>query len=386
MKKNFLYLFTVLCTLSFFTACGDDDDPIPTPTPDPDPTPEQVLDVNATYSEDKLALKYGDSDLLGKEVTFATEDGKTATITMKGTLDLAALMGMFSKADQEMFMAPGVIPGEVKTTLSDVKLTLSGEKYTFEGEYTGASGVKASYSGEVQKDKLTMAVKATMPTNDLVGTWALAPIIPGDEAGSANKSQPINFVWQSDAMVDLSALGMGELPVSAVAGLAGSLFLSPELAKVLQSITYQEDGNIVASYKKAGATDWATSPINLAQYYIADGKMYVQLNISQIIALVQSTKANAVDLPTIITQFLPLLSNGVPLDYTVANGTAQITANKDLLIPVLGLLSNELISGKILGAVPENMQPLVAGVMAQLPTILEKTTDVNTTLYLVKQQ
>lgn len=26
MKKNLLYLFTVLCTLSFFTACSDDDD------------------------------------------------------------------------------------------------------------------------------------------------------------------------------------------------------------------------------------------------------------------------------------------------------------------------------------------------------------------------
>lgn len=378
MKKNFLYLFTVLCTLSFFTACSDDDD-------DPK-VPENVLDVNASYSGDKLALKYGDSDLLGKAVTFATEDGKTATITMKGDLDIQAIIALLTKESQEIFTAPGVIPGEVKTTLSNVQLTQSGEKYTFEGEYTGASGVKATYSGEVQKDKLTMAVKATMPSNDLVGTWALAPIIPGDEAGSANKSQPINFVWQSDAMVDLSAVGFGQLPVSAVAGLAGSLFLSPELAKVLQTITYQEDGNIVASYKKAGAADWANSPINLAQYYVANGKIYVQLNISQIVALVQSTKAGAADLPTIIAQFLPLLSNGVPLDYTVANGAAQITANKDLMMPVLGLLSNELIGGKILSAIPEDMQPLVKGIMAQLPTILESTTDVNTTLYLVKQQ
>lgn len=377
MKKNFLYLFTVLCTLSFFTACGDDDDP---------KVPENVLDVNAAYSGDKLALKYGDSDLLGKEVTFATEDGKTATITMKGNLDIQALIAQLTKESQEIFTAPGVIPGEVKTTLSNVQLTLSGDKYTFEGEYTGASGVKATYSGEVQKDKLTMNVKATMPSNDLLGTWALAPIIPGDDAGSANKSQPFNLVWQSNELVDLSAMGFGKLPVSSVAGLAGSLFISPELAKVLQSITYQEDGNIVASYKKAGAADWANSPINLAQYYVANGKIYVQLNISQILALVQSTKADASDWSTIIAQFLPYLSNGVPLDYTVANGAAQITANKDLLLPVLGLLSNEMIGGKIISAVPENMQPLVTGVMAQLPAILESTTDVNATLYLVKQQ
>lgn len=385
MKKNFLYLFTVLCTLSFFTACGDDDDPIPTPTPDPDPTPEQVLDVNATYSEDKLALKYGDSDLLGKEITFATEDGKTATITMKGTLDLAALMGMFSKADQEMFMAPGVIPGEVKTTLSDVKLTLSGEKYTFEGEYTGASGVKASYSGEVQKDKLTMAVKATMPSNDLVGTWALAPFAPTAEPAS----MPIVFNWESSTPIKIDGTIVGtagdiELPMNTLLQGLNVGKVSPLLAGALQTITYQEDGNIVASYKKAGATDWATSPINLAQYYIADGKMYVQLNITQIIALVKSTKADSG--LSGITQLLPLLSNGVPLDYTAANGVAQITAGKDLLLPILGLMTDETIGGMILGAIPDNMKPIAQGIVAQLPGIMATTTDVSSTLILIKQQ
>lgn len=378
MKRNFLYLFTVLCTLSFFTACGDDDDP---------KVPENVLDVNAAYSGDKLALKYGDSDLLGKEVTFATEDGKTATITMKGNLDIQALIAQLTKESQEIFTAPGVIPGEVKTTLSNVQLTLSGDKYTFEGEYTGASGVKATYSGEVQKDKLTMNVKATMPSNDLLGTWKLAPIAPTAQPAS----MPIVLNWESTTPVKfeepvMGIIPAGEYPINTLLSMLNSFLVSPKLAGALQSITYQEDGNIVASYKKAGAADWANSPINLAQYYVANGKIYVQLNISQILALVQSTKADASDWSTIIAQFLPYLSNGVPLDYTVANGAAQITANKDLLLPVLGLLSNEMIGGKIISAVPENMQPLVTGVMAQLPAILESTTDVNATLYLVKQQ
>lgn len=174
MKKNFLYLFAVLCTLSFFTACGDDDDPTPNPTPDPDPTPEQpaVLDVNAAYSATTLDLTYSDSPLLGKEVTFKTEDGKTATITMAGTFDMSIIGGLLSSKTEVATpsMAPGVILGEVSTTLSNVALTLSGEKYTFEGEYTGQSGVKATYSSEVTKGKLTMGIKATMPANDLVGT------------------------------------------------------------------------------------------------------------------------------------------------------------------------------------------------------------------------
>lgn len=362
MKKNFLYLFTVLCTLSFFTACSDDDDP-------KDPN---VLDVNAAYSGDKLDLKYGDSALLGKEITFDTKDGKTATITMKGLFNLSDIT---PKSTVVPAMAPGVIPGEITTTISDVPLILSGEKYTFEGEYTGAAGVKATYSGEVQKDKLTMAVKATMPSNELVGTWALAPL-------AVPTSMPIVINWESSTLLKLDqpimSIPAGEYPVNTVLQGLNVGVISPKLAGALQSITYQEDGNIVASYKKAGASDWATSPINLAQYYIVNGKMYVQLNIAQIMDLVASSKAVNNPLAGLTT----FLSAGVPLNYTVANGVAQITADKELLLPLMGLITSDSFAGIIGQLIPEAYQ----GLMTQLPGILATTTDVNATLYLVKQK
>lgn len=375
MKKNFLYLFTVLCTLSFFTACSDDDD---------DPKDPTVLDVNTAYSGDKLDLKYGDSALLGKEITFDTKDGKTATITMKGLFSLSDIMPKSTAAAPSM--APGVIPGEVTTTISNVPLILSGETYTFEGEYTGASGVKATYSGEVKKDKLTMAVKATMPTNDLVGTWALAPFAP------TTGSLPMVMAWKSETPLKIDAHILDEnIPAGTIidikiedllAKMNVNPMVSGLLTGVLQSITYQEDGNIVASYKKAGASDWATSPINLAQYYIANGKMYVQLNIAQIMDLVASSKADNNPLAGLMAY----LSAGVPLSYTVENGKAQITADKELLLPILGLLANETIAGKIMELVPKEQLPLVQGLMTQLPGILATTTDVNATLYLVKQK
>lgn len=366
MKKNFLYLFTVLCTLSFFTACSDDDDP-------KDPN---VLDVNTAYSGEKLDLKYGDSALLGKEITFDTKDGKTATITMKGNLDISGLLGQLMKSDITLATAPGVIPGEIATTLSNVSLVQSGEKYTFEGEYTGTAGVKATYSGEVQKDKLTMAVKATMPANDLVGTWALAPL-------AVPTSMPIVINWESSTLLkfDESFMGMsaGEYPVNMVLQGLNVEIISPKLAGALQSITYQEDGNIVASYKKAGASDWATSPINLAQYYISNGKMYVQLNIAQILDVVAGSKANA---SGSLMDLMPLLSAGVPLNYVVENGVAQIKADKELLLPLMGMITTEPFAGLIGKLIPAAYQ----GLMAQFPGILATTTDVNATLFLVKQK
>lgn len=371
MKKKLLYLFTVLCTLSLFTACSDDDD-------EKDPT---VLDVNTAYSGDKLDLKYSDSPLLGKEITFDTKDGKTATITMKGLFSLGDLLGqlMPKSTAAAAATAPGVIPGEVTTTISNIPLILSGEKYTFEGEYTGAAGVKATYSGEVQKDKLTMSVKATMPDNDLVGTWALAPFLP---VTGHDFSIPIQLSWTSSTPLkfDQPILGMpaGEYPIDVLLSILNNEMISPKLASVLQSITYKEDGNIVASYKKAGATDWATSPINLAQYYIANGKMYVQLNIAQIIDVVASSKSDYNPLAGLMTY----LSAGVPLSYSIADGAAQIKAEKELLLPLMGMITTEPFAGWIAELIPEAYQ----GLMAQFPGVLATTTDVNATLYLIKQK
>ncbi|WP_195372890.1 MULTISPECIES: DUF4925 domain-containing protein [Parabacteroides] len=374
MKKNLLYLFTVLCTLSFFTACSDDDD---------EKNPN-VLDVNTAYSGDKLDLKYSDSPLLGKEITFDTKDGKTATITMKGLSSLGDLLDqlMPKSTAAAPAMAPGVIPGEVTTTISNVPLILSGEKYTFEGEYTGTAGVKATYSGEVQKDKLTMSVKATMPANDLVGTWTLAPMNP------TTGSYPMAIVWKAETPLKIDANMMNpNIPAGTIidvkvedllAEMDVNTMVSGLLGGVLQSITYKEDGNIVASYKKASASDWATSPINLAQYYIANGKMYVQLNIAQIMDLVASSKSDYNPLTGLMTY----LSAGVPLSYSIANGTAQIKAEKELLLPLMGMMTAEPFSRIIAGVIPEAYQ----GLMAQLPGILATTTDVNATLYLIKQK
>lgn len=380
MKKNFLYLFTVLCTLSFFTACGDDDDP---------KVPENVLDVNAAYSGDKLALKYGDSDLLGKVVTFATEDGKTATITMKGLFSISDLM---PKADQQApAMAPGVIPGEVTTTLSDVKLTLSGEKYTFEGEYTGAAGVKASYSGEVQKDKLTMSVKANMPEGDLVGTtWALAPINP--VAGTV----PMALVWNSETPLKIDgSLIDNNIPVGTIidvkvqdilAKYNVNMMVSGLLGNVIQSITYQNDGNIVASYKKMAATNWETSPINLAQYYIKDNKLFIQLNIANIMATVKANQSKAMATEPDLTTILgTLLSAGVPLDYSINNDALQVTAATSLILPLLKTATSDAIFPLIQAMLPETTPEIVKGLLPQIPGVVNGTKEISATLSLVKK-
>lgn len=371
MKKSFLYLFTVLCTLNMFTACSNDDD-----SKDPN-----GLEVNATYSGENLDLKYSDVALLGKEISFETKDGKTATLTMKGTFDMSVINGLINGGSKSALipnLVPGVIPGEIITTISNVPLTLSGEKYTFEGTDSG-NGREVKYTGSVEKDKLVLSLNVTMPKNDLTGNWNLA-------------AQPLNLVWSAgDATIDLSGLGIsgisGPIPVSMAAPMIGQ-FAGPMLHQVLKSISYGEDGNITARYMKKGASDWQSSPLNLAQYYIKNNKLYVQLNIAQILATVEANKSKAdigsneiLKLLEAIKLIAPYLSDGVPLSYSVSNGTAQVTLEYDVLGKVFALLADEDLSALILGKLPE----YIKSVVVQVPGILEKTEDVHATLILVKK-
>ena len=329
MKKNLLYLFTVLYMLSFFTACSDDED-------------VNVLEgVNTSFKGETLDLKYSGSPFLGKEVVFDTKDGQTATITMRGTLDMSALGGLLgggSKSDlPTISYAPGVISGEVTTTLNNVVLTQVGETYMFEGT-NEANGRTVKYTGEVKKDKMTLSLDVTMPTNPLQegGLWEMA--------GST-------FNWVSTTGITIPGLIDEPWPMKDASFLINMFFISPELKKVLSDVTFKADGNIVATYKNKAGVD-VESPINLANYYIKNDKLYVTLNIDMIIQA--ATKAgNSEVLLGLMTELMqtPLmsaLSEGFPLNYTIENGTVNISIDQDFLLPILKvLMNNEFLMGML---------------------------------------
>lgn len=167
----------------------------------------------------------------------------------------------------------------------------------------------------------------------------------------------------------------------------GNIFLSPMLTKYLHTVTFQEDGNIVASYSAAGKEDEnSVSPVNLAQYYIKDGKLYLQLNIDMILATIAAnkTKTKALD-ASVILQFASLLSEGIPLNCEIKDSTAAIYADKDLILPLLSLLSSEEIVELIIAQVPAGQQEMVKAIFDQLPELIKTTTEFNAGLNLEKE-
>ena len=351
----------MLCSLSLMTtSCSKDDEP----------TVEEgkVLDVNASYKGESLDLTYSESVLPGKVITFNTTDGKTATLEMKGEFDLTSLIP--TKADMPvMNLAPGVIPGEVTTTISNVALTLDGETYKFEGT-DSQNGRTTEYKGQVEKGKLTLAINNVMPESKIQGTWNLAD------------AQIVNIVWNSekDIMIPNPQGGMQSLPVSFIAQFVSGI-LDQQIKPVLNTISFNNDGNIVADYNKDG--EKKVSPLNIANYYMKDDKMYVQMNIAMLLTVINQTKAGF-DMGA-IAQFLPLLSEGVPLTCSVGGSNATITLEKDIIVPLLSfVLTNETISGLILKSIPENVKPMVEALLPQLTEVLSSTTEMKVSLNLKK--
>lgn len=348
----------MLCSLSLMTtSCSKDDEP----------TVEEgkVLDVNASYKGESLDLTYSESVLPGKVITFNTTDGKTATLEMKGEFDLTSLIP--TKADMPvMNLAPGVIPGEVTTTISNVALTLDGETYKFEGT-DSQNGRTTEYKGQVEKGKLTLAINNVMPKSDIQGTWNLAD------------AQVVTLVWNSDKGILLPS-STEEWPVENLAKLL-SMALDKPIKEALNTISFNNDGNIVADYNKDG--DKKVSPLNIANYYMKNGKMYVQMNIAMLLTVINQTKAGF-DMGA-IAQFLPLLSEGVPLTSTVDGSNATITLEREIILPLLTFaLTNETVSGLIINSIPEDMKPMIEALLPQLTEVLKNTTEMKVSLNLKK--
>lgn len=100
MKKNLFFVFTMLCALSFFTACSDDDD---------NKTDDGWKAISATYTAETLKLTMGGTEVADQSVKVDASSAEQATITLAN-----------------------LIPGEAEVKI-EAKMVKTGESYALEG-------------------------------------------------------------------------------------------------------------------------------------------------------------------------------------------------------------------------------------------------------------
>lgn len=392
MKKNLLYAFALICSLSFFTACSDDED-----------SSLPVEDINATYTSsnanNQLVLTYSGAVMLGKSATFNSVDGKTATITLTG-----APISLTRADAQVGLINPGVIPGETTTTLT-VNLIANGtNSYTFEGT-DEVNSCTVVYKGSIEKGKLTIELTVTMPQNELIGTWNL---LPYDAFGTAF---PIRSHWESEQKFNVSIELVPGIPVKldlhpgeliAMASDIGliptedgkTLNLNEALIALLQNVTFCADGNIIASYSDAvnlASPIWANSPVNMVQYAVKNNRLYLYLNVDAVMGLItKESSTKGLDINTILpivlpklVELVPMLSQGIPLGYKIGeDGMLSVYIDKELGKPIIDtlilLMENDEVANAIKELATSNpdfgaFAGTVEAIIDQFPEVATKT-------------
>lgn len=400
MKKNlFYYLFAVICSVTLFTSCSDDDDEKMV-----NPVPQTTF-----TGENGLQLTYNGAPMPGKKVTFTPDatNAQKATLRLEGEFDLNGILGKAKSAaareDVSMPTAPGVLPGSPVVTLP-VDLTINGDKCSFAGT-SETDYCTFSYKGEVSAGAMELALSEVKLKNaKLAGmTWKLKPYDKEDP----NETDPIYLVWEAEKKVFVFDF----LPIESVLKLALRMELiaagadhkvsaTEMLGTVLQDVTFMEDGNIVATYKDAanGGTEWTKSPVNLAQYVVEnDNQIKVFLNPAAIIAAVNNA-GRAVDVQTVIQQTIqmlyPMLVNGVPVAFEQTEDALSVYLNTELLLPLLKtlvvpLLSDEEVVAMLVELMKKDpdfseMADLAEPMLKAFPEIIESTTKVEIGLNFVK--
>lgn len=362
MKKNlFYYLFAVICSVTLFASCSDDDD-------------DKVVSPvgETTFTDDNgLALTYSGVSMLGKKVTFTPNaaDATKAILTLSGQLDLSSII----LADNAPSVnAPGVIPGEATTTLNVENIVIDGDKVVFEG-VDEKNGRSIKYRGEATSGAMKLALDVTMPSNILSGTsWNLAP------TGSMTEGDPmapIHVKWDADEFPFSGGTWDINSAISLIVSMTqiGDKSIPQLLSGVLNKVTFLPDGNIQAEYKNSLTdTEWKTSELNIATYTVSDNKIYLFLNPSQIMASVNKRGIDFNEiLGSLIPKVLPMLTNGVPLTYVAKEGKMSVYLDTETLLPILQVLAPMLENEEFVTVLADMLKEQ-AGEMAGLVDVFLK--------------
>lgn len=303
MKKNLSLLFALLCTITFFTACSDDEKGGPD------------LPVNEEFKGDKLALIFNGESLTDKAVNLTQLNNSSAVIALKQ-----------------------LIPGEdslvVNLTASE-PATRAFADYDFKGDITNADR-QITVTGSLVNGILKVDVKHIIKDTKIIGKWYT--YVKLDMATyEMLTSLHLDIVNDTDKAY-LPAPGWGkeisgsELP--SYLGLIGMM-----LPQLLVSVELTNDGKLIATYY-ANMTDKNNNvpPViedKIVKYSVNNGYIYVKPDLTGLLPVSQ-TRADFS-----INDILGMLNVGIPLKYTITeDGSFKAYVDKDMMLPFMPLIES----------------------------------------------
>lgn len=427
MKNKLFYLFGaafLLCSISTFTACSDDNDEpiVEVPGDDDgkgddgkdDDGKDDVINLNGSYDDKTLKMTYNGEELTGKRVTFtADEKLEKATILLSGVeKDLTDMLG--GLIGELKFTTNSPIPGEKEIKLEDVTLTANADgTYSFEGKDENSNRTML-YKGTVKKDEMSIEITNTLANQELAGTWNLGPLRYSMlEEMSAPTSSPLWINWDTENNINAGVIEgipfdmnpnslfswifyIGDDAFLQMMGISGvDVRIQQWIKNLLQSVTVQPNGCMFATYSYSGDLNnpaWSSEMgHNIIRYYHGEepNQVYIEANadfiLSAIGGLLTRTRADneqdlAVILKPLIDALKPAIEKGFPCTYEITGDIMRINLDgkftQSVLIELVNVINTPMIYDMVMGLIDgdpslQTYKPNIVTALQTLPNALK---------------
>ena len=223
--------------------------------------------------------------------------------------------------------------------------------------------------------------KGFVRNEKIEGTWKVQDA-GFDANGNSTGSVVLNWEGSDDAVITIPGLLDEPYPVKNAISMVPML-LNTQLRSVLQDVTFNEKGQISATYKEdADDTDWKVASDYATYQVVNENMITLFLNTSKITEGIDDAQEKAM-----ITSMLDQFKTGIPVhvSYPAAN-KVYFYVDKDFVAPIIAMLYAQVNKIPTTGMDEEDLAQfqVLKTVVNQLPAIMDKTTKFEAGIELMK--
>ena len=213
------------------------------------------------------------------------------------------------------------------------------------------------------------------------GTWKVQDA-GFDANGNSTGSIVLNWEGSNDAVIEIPGLFDEPYPVKDAIKMAPML-LNSQLRSVLQDVTFNEKGQISATYKEeADDKDWKVANDYATYQVVNENMITLFLNTAKITEDIDDAQEKAM-----VAGMLDQFKTGIPVhvSYPAAN-KVYFYVDKDFVAPIIAMLYAQVDKIPTTGMDKDDLAQflILKTVVSQLPAIMDKTTKFEAGLELMK--
>ena len=214
------------------------------------------------------------------------------------------------------------------------------------------------------------------------GTWKVQEAGMDPTTYKPTGSVVLKWEGSDDAVIDIP--GVFDEPYSVKDAITmAPMLLNSQLRSVLQDVTFNEKGQISATYKEeADDKDWKVANDYATYKVVNENMITLFLNTAKITEDIDDAQEKAM-----VTSMLDQFKTGIPVhvSYPAAN-KVYLYVDKDFVAPIIAMLYAQVDKIPTTGMDKDDQAQfqVLKTVVKQLPTIMDKTTKFEAGLELMK--